>query len=67
MARPKKGYEKNRPERVAFWVSEEIKLYLMNEAARRDVSMGDIANEAFEKVMRRHKQRLASARQEEGQ
>lgn len=53
MARPRKGYEKHRPERVAFWVTEEIKDFLSKQSKRRKISMGDVANEAFEKMMER--------------
>ena len=45
MARKRKGA--GRPERVAFWVTKEIKDCLLAAARPGAVSMGDVCNEAL--------------------
>lgn len=54
MARPKKGHEKNAPERVAFRIPTWMRAGLDRVAADRKLPISDIANEAFAAYLKRH-------------
>jgi predicted DNA-binding protein len=54
MARPKKGSEKTRPNRVAFRVTDEVRDGLDALSAARGLPLSDVAHEAFEEFLARH-------------
>lgn len=51
MARPRKGTEKERPNRVAFRVTDEVREGLDKLSAARGTPLSDIAHEAFEEYL----------------
>jgi hypothetical protein len=54
MARPRKGEEKNAPERVAFRIPVWVRAGLDRLAAERSAGLSDIANEALVAYLKRH-------------
>lgn len=54
MARPKKDDAKNRPNRVAFRVTNEVREGLDALSAARGLPLSDVAHEAFEEFLARH-------------
>jgi hypothetical protein len=54
MARPKKGFEKHAPERVAFRIPVWVRAGLDRLAAERSAPLSDIANEALVAYLKRH-------------
>jgi hypothetical protein len=54
MARPKKGFEKHAPERVAFRIPVWVRAGLDRLAAKRKAPISDIANEALEAYLTSH-------------